>query len=317
MHKLWASTYKEALLLIRDIGGMAILFIMPLVLVITVTLIQDNTFRSINDTKIQILWVDHDQGNVSQSIYGGLEESNAFTLIDKKSGEEARELVFGGKYQLAIVIPPDLTTDLEQKVNRNVEDLLSKFGLEENSTLPQKETLERKEVILYFDPATQMAFKNSIKNGIDKMIFKIETQTIYKAFQSQITDDGTEAIFDTESFITFKEISPGTDENEIIPNSVQHNVPAWTPFAIFFIIMNENLTIYKAFHSQISDDGTEAIFDTESFITFKEISTGTDENEIIPDSVQHNVPAWPLIAIFFIIVPLSINMVKEKSQGTF
>lgn len=252
MHKLWASTYKEALLLIRDIGGMAILFIMPLVLVITVTLIQDNTFRSINDTKIPILWVDHDQGNVSQSIYGGLEESNAFTLIDKKSGEEARELVFGGKYQLAIVIPPDLTTDLEQKVNRNVEDLLSKFGLEENSTLPQKETLERKEVILYFDPATQMAFKNSIKNGIDKMIFKIETETIYKAFQSQLSDDETEAIFDTGNFITFKEISPHNGEKEITPNSVQHNVPAWTLFAIFFII-----------------------------------------------------------------VPLSINMVKEKSQGTF
>ena len=38
---------------------------------------------------------------------------------------------------------------------------------------------------------------------------------------------------------------------------------------------------------------------------------------MIPNSVQHNVPAWTLFAIFFIIVPLSINMVKEKGQGTF
>jgi len=189
MHKLWASTYKEALLLIRDIGGLAILFIMPLILVITVTLIQDSTFRSINDTKIPILWVDQDQDKVSKSIYGGLEESNAFTIIDKTSEEEARELVFGGKYQLAIVIPSNLTTELEQKVNRNVDGLLSKFGLEESSPEPRKENLERKEVILYFDPATQMAFKNSVKNGIDKMIFNIETETIYRAFQSQITDD--------------------------------------------------------------------------------------------------------------------------------
>jgi ABC-2 type transport system permease protein len=37
----------------------------------------------------------------------------------------------------------------------------------------------------------------------------------------------------------------------------------------------------------------------------------------LPNSAQHNVPAWTLFAIFFIIVPLSINMVKEKSQGTF
>lgn len=245
MHKLWASTYKEALLLTRDIGGLAILFIMPLILVITVTLIQDSTFRSINDTKIPILWVDQDQNKVSKSIYGGLEESNAFTIIDKTSEEEARELVFGGKYQLAIVIPSNLTTELEQKVNRNVDGLLSKFGLEESSPEPRKEILERKEVILYFDPATQMAFKNSVKNGIDKMIFKIETETIYRAFQSQITDDETEAIFDTGNFITFKEVSPHTGEREIMPNSVQHNVPAWTLFAIFFIIVPLSINMVK------------------------------------------------------------------------
>lgn len=252
MHKLWASTYKEFLLLSRDIGGLAILFVMPLVLVITITLIQDSTFRSINDNKIPILWVDYDKGEVSKNIYDGLAESQSFNIIDKESGSEAKELVFKGKYQLAIVIPAKLSSELEKKVNLNVEGLLSKFGLEEETPPSQKSDLERKEVILYFDPATQMAFKNSIKNGIDKMIFKIETQTIYKAFQSQITDDETEAIFDTESFITFKEITPSIGENEIIPNSVQHNVPAWTLFAIFFII-----------------------------------------------------------------VPLSINMVKEKSQGTF
>ena len=33
--------------------------------------------------------------------------------------------------------------------------------------------------------------------------------------------------------------------------------------------------------------------------------------------MQHNVPAWTLFAIFFIVIPLSINMVKEKTQGTF
>ncbi|MDX1758597.1 MAG: ABC transporter permease, partial [Arenibacter algicola] len=252
MHKLWASAYKELLLLSRDIGGLAILFVMPLVLVVTITLIQDSTFRSINDNKIPILWVDYDKGEVSKNIYDGLSESQSFNIIDKESDSEAKELVFKGEYQLAIVIPANLSSELEKKVNLNVEGLLSKFGLEEETPQSEKADLEKKEVILYFDPATQMAFKNSIKNGIDKMIFKIETQTIYKAFQSQITDDETEAIFDTESFITFKEITPSIGENEIIPNSVQHNVPAWTLFAIFFII-----------------------------------------------------------------VPLSINMVKEKSQGTF
>ena len=53
-----------------------------------------------------------------------------------------------------------------------------------------KTEIIQKEVRLYFDPTTQMTFKSSVKNGIDKMISQIETQSIYKAFQEQITDEG-------------------------------------------------------------------------------------------------------------------------------
>ncbi|MBD3661466.1 MAG: ABC transporter permease, partial [Arenibacter algicola] len=215
------------------------------VLVVTITLIQDSTFRSINDNKIPILWVDYDKGEVSKNIYDGLADSKSFNIIGKESDIEAKELVFKGEYQLAIVIPANLSSELEKKVNLNVEGLLSKFGLEEETPQTEKADLEKKEVVLYFDPATQMAFKNSIKNGIDKMIFKIETQTIYKAFQSQITDDETEAIFDTESIINFKEITPSIGENEIIHNSVQQHVTAWTLFAIFFIIVPLSLNLVK------------------------------------------------------------------------
>lgn len=244
MHKLWASTYKEFLLLIRDIGGIAILFVMPLVLIVTITLIQDSTFKTISDAKIPILLVDNDHGNVSETIEKGLQESNAFELIINKSEADAKNLVFTGKYQLAIIIPENLSSDLERKVNQNVEGIIAKFGLEqENKTENVK--IPKKEVILYFDPATQQSFKSSVKNGIDKMISKIETQSIYKAFQKQITDDPSEAIFETESFISFKEIMPKKDNEEIIPNSVQHNVPAWTLFAIFFIIVPLSINIVK------------------------------------------------------------------------
>ena len=72
--------------------------------------------------------------------------------------------------------------------------------------------ITKKEVNLYFDPATQLTFKSSVKNGIDKMISKIETQSIYKAFQEQISDDETGVVFDTDSFISFKEIMPKSRE---------------------------------------------------------------------------------------------------------
>jgi ABC-2 type transport system permease protein len=240
-----ASAHKESLLLIRDIGGIAILFIMPLVLIVTITLIQDSTFKTVSDAKIPILVVNNDQGNVSETILKGLEESNAFEVNLKDAEDIAKDLVFKGKYQLAIIIPENLTTGLEQKVAQNVDGIIEKFGLEEEADNLPKETIKSKEVKLYFDPATQMTFKSSVKNGIDKMVAKIETESIYKAFQEQITDDPTEAIFETENFITFKEILPKKDNEEYIPNSVQHNVPAWTLFAIFFIIVPLSINIVK------------------------------------------------------------------------
>jgi len=245
MHKLLASTYKEFLLLIRDIGGIAILFIMPMVLIVTITLIQDSTFKSVNESKIPVLLVNNDKGEVSDVLIDGLQNSSSFEVVQKEKEAEVKELVFKGDYQLAIVIPENLSSDLTKKVTQNVEGILAKFGLEESEDEVVKEVIAKKEVRLYFDPATQAAFKSSVKNGIDKMISKIETQSIYKAFQEQISDDESEVIFDTESFISFKEIMPKLDDEEVLPNSVQHNVPAWTLFAIFFIIVPLSINIVK------------------------------------------------------------------------
>ncbi len=245
MHKLLASTYKEILLLIRDLGGIAILFIMPLLLLIVITLVQDSTFKTISDIKIPVLLVDNDKGEVSKNIIDNLSESNSFEILQKNYEEEARDAVFAGKYQLAIIIPENLSASLQKKVDRNVEGILSKFGLEEDSLIVAKEVITQKEVRLYFDPATQMSFKSSVKNGIDKMISKIETQSIYSAFQTELGEEGAEPIFDTENFIAFKEILQTKNNQEIIPNSAQHNVPAWTLFAIFFIIVPLAINLVK------------------------------------------------------------------------
>ena len=241
-----ASAHKEFLLLTRDFGGIAILFVMPLVLIVTITLIQDSTFKTVMDAKIPILVVNNDQGQVSETILEGLKDSNAFEVLIKDTEADARDLVFKGKYQLAIIIPKELSTSLEQKVAQNVDGIIAKFGLEEETEIKSpKKIIESKEVKLYFDPATQIAFKSSVKNGIDKMVSKIETQSIYKAFQEQISDDPSEVIFQTDNFITFKEILPKSNNKELIPNSVQHNVPAWTLFAIFFIIVPLSINIVK------------------------------------------------------------------------
>ncbi len=251
LYKIWMSVVKEFLLLKRDLGGLIILFVMPLVLVITVTLIQDSTFKTVSDSKIPILLVDNDKGTVSKTVFDNLEKSDLFsvvTQIDNKTITEdiARENVYKGKFQLAIVIPKDLSSDLQAKVDQNVEKIVSSLGMTDStasaSAKPQR-IIKEKEVKLYFDPAVQMSFKNAVMSSIDKMISQIETKSIYTTFQNQLGEGTTD--FEQKSFITFKEIIPTINNKEIRPNSVQHNVPACTLFAIFFIVIPLSINIVK------------------------------------------------------------------------
>ena len=250
MYKFLMSVYKEMLLLKRDFGGLVILFVMPLVLIITITLIQDSTFKSVTESRIPILLVDNDNGYISKTVKENLNESGSFEIVTKINGNTvteatAKEAVFKGKYQLAIVIPEKLSADLQLKVNQNVEKIVSQFGLEDTTSVSKKEpVVKSKEVKLYFDPATQLTFKNAVKSAIDKMISQIETKSIYSTFQDQL-GEGDEPIFEQESFITFKEIVPKVNDKEILPNSVQHNVPAWALFAIFFIVVPLSINIVK------------------------------------------------------------------------
>ncbi|WP_300565733.1 ABC transporter permease [Flavobacterium sp.] len=250
MYKFFMSVYKEMLLLKRDFGGLVILFVMPLVLIITITLIQDSTFKSVTESRIPILLVDNDKGEISKTVKQNLNESGSFEIVTQIDGvaiteTTAKEAVFKGKYQLAIVIPEKLSHDLQLKVNQNVEKIVRNFGLEEASDAPkEKLTITSKEVKLYFDPATQLTFKNAVKGAIDKMISQIETKSIYSTFQDQL-GEGDEPVFEQKSFITFKEIVPKVNDKEILPNSVQHNVPAWALFAIFFIVVPLSINIVK------------------------------------------------------------------------
>jgi len=247
MYKLLISIYKEMLLLKRDMGGLVILFVMPLCLVITITLIQDSTFKTATESKIPILLVDNDKGEVSQMVMKNLDANNAFSVITKQDGKAideafAKEKVFNGDYQLAIIIPEKLSAGLKAKVDENVAKIMEGIDTIYSVMPAKKEKISPKEVRLYFDPASQTAFKTAVKSTVDQMISQIETKSIYNAFSELLGEEST-AAFQQDSYISFKEIVPMFENKKMVPNSTQHNVPAWTLFAMFFIVVPLSINI--------------------------------------------------------------------------
>jgi ABC-2 type transport system permease protein len=107
---VWAEIKKEILLLLRDMGGLALLFFMPALLVVVMAYIQDAAFRVLSNDKVEVIWVDEDNSKISNSIKIELEASGYFVLIDSLNQKEidsnsAKELLSDGEYQVGIVIP--------------------------------------------------------------------------------------------------------------------------------------------------------------------------------------------------------------------
>lgn len=245
---MWQTIKKEITLITRDTGGLVILFLMPLLLILIVTSVQDGTYRNFSKEKIAILLIDNDKDEISQKIKEHLDSSALFNIVSGKEGkpfteEMARRLVLQGKYVMAIVVPEKLSSDTKLRVNQNVSRMVSLFsGMSAEDTTDNKQT-QAKNIRLYFDPTLQASFKETVKGAIRNMMAEVETHYIYHSLEEYM--EAEDSIGIDQQSIVFEEISPKSSDEKIIPNSVQHNVPAWALFAIFFIVIPLSTNIIK------------------------------------------------------------------------
>lgn len=252
MRKLMASAYKEVLLLLRDWGGLAILFFMPSVLIVTITLIQESTFKAVGEATLPIVLVDEDRGEIGRMVASNLSESPHVQLVTATEGHlidetRARALVSEGKYQIALIIPDGISKELNEKVNHNVDRILGEFELvdaDHAGSGEEEKEWKTQEITIYFDPAAGQTFRNGVKSNIEQLLAKVEVRKIYDIFIDQMGLEEDPGLLDGE-IISFKETIAQKGNDGIIPNAVQHNVPAWILFGIFFIVVPLGINLVK------------------------------------------------------------------------
>lgn len=236
--KLLYSIYKEYKVLIRDKAGLAILFLMPVVLILVMTLIQDSTFKSVNESSVPVLVVDNDQDSLSLKLKRYLQQSNFFKLTDTVlSYQDAKQEILKGHYLIGIIIPTHTSKQLKEQSSEKISNLLSSFSGDSN-LIQTEATSKSIPLQLLFDPITKQSFKTTITNSIERIISQIELETMMSALHKnmlEIYPDAKPAPISNQAIISIKEEYATSNNNSIIPNSVQHNVPAWTLFAMFFI----------------------------------------------------------------------------------
>lgn len=233
-----ASAYKDLLILGRDKAGLAILFFMPVILIFIMTVIQDSAYNTISQNSLPIIYVDNDRDSLGHSIYRGLSQHPLCDLITETGGEvfdnaSARKAVSEGRYLLAIIIPEGASDAIRNSVANNIDNALSD---EPGEYLPT----DTAEVVVFVDPAAQQAFISTISSTLREFISEMKTKLIFQTFARQLAEllpDGEEPQFTNDEVVTYRQEYAMQEEVTIFPNSVQHNVPAWTIFAMFFIII--------------------------------------------------------------------------------
>jgi ABC-2 type transport system permease protein len=245
MNKLLAAVKKEALILLRDRVGLAVLFLMPMILIFVMTLIQDSAFKSLNEKGIPIVFVDDDKDSLGVAIEQGLRSSDMCSFHDSINGKPAtadmvKKSVADGKFLVGIVIPKGST----QAIRDNVMSLVQQtIGSDSVSDKNLKSTSDSIEISIFIDPITKKSFLTSVTSNLREFISEIKTKIMFKTFSDQMSElipdkkKTTANAFSQTQIIKYKEIYASKDIGEIVPNAVQHNVPAWAIFAMFFIVL--------------------------------------------------------------------------------
>lgn len=236
--KLLYSIYKEYQVLTRDRAGLAITFIMPTVLILIITLIQDTTFRSVNEASVPLLIVDRDHDSLSNTLEKSLINSKFFVITKKQlTDEETKTEIGKGAYFIGIIIPENTSKQLRQKSSARISKLLNSFS---GDSLSSEEPIDTNKlrVQLYFDPITKKSFKTTISNSIERIISQIEMQSMANSLNEKMKESfplATPSKLELTPIVSLTEEYASYNDSKIMPNSVQHNVPAWTLFAMFFI----------------------------------------------------------------------------------
>lgn len=278
MLTIWATIIKELLELRRDRAGLMVLLVMPMALVVIVSLVQDNVMQATGEAPIRVLFVDKDRSALGEAIATQLKSAGGLDLITTLKGEPATE----------------------EAAKRAVGKGDFQFSI--------------------FIPAgTGAAFKEKIwKSAKRTIVIKGRTEP-KKAQLNRAGHPGVIVYFDPAVQGTFR---------TAVVNALQ-KVVLGIEFQEKAAVLAE--TFPAELKKSMSDIMKPLMGASSAPIPTPELSFNMDTTPVLklteevalnsrmlkrPTAAQQNVPAWALFGMFFIVVPLSGSLIRERQTGS-
>lgn len=222
--RLFALIKKELLVLRKDLHGLLVLFIMPAVFILIMSLAMRDTFSERHQVEVEYLLHDADQSEVSAALKENLAQITGFSVRTPEKPDtlvDIQDLVAADRYKFALIIPEGFA---ERVTALNEQPRGS-------DTPPMLELL----VAPTATPQLQMLFRLALEDILKAMRtgVMLERLPISEAARAAIPRlDSVLGGVSLESRYVYQGETP-----EQKPTSVQQSVPAWLVFAMFFVII--------------------------------------------------------------------------------
>jgi len=252
MYKLYTAILKELRIMLRDKAALAVMFLMPVLLVVVITSIQNSSLKMINDNTVPMLVCNRDGGESSLQFIDALKKIGMFDLQKADSSLTDKQLtdsMHSHDALIAVVVPQGFTSALKSKSQNITGKALTEFGMsvkiEQDSSALVKEAPP---VAMFYNPVLQESFRLSVNGALKSAQQFTENRAVLQALylamsDKKLPDSLEQQILNNKSVIN--QIPTAKDGSRKIPNATQHNVPAWTIFAMFFIVVSLSTNVVK------------------------------------------------------------------------
>jgi ABC-2 type transport system permease protein len=223
--KILATIKKEWILLWRDKIGLVILFLLPMCLVLFISLTSTDHGNDKPANKLTVMVLDRDHHAVGTGYKKALEKVSWFHTLTMPNQPnalaEVEQSVRDHTYSVALVIPARTT----EKMNAYLQAKL----LHPKAKLKAPPSIQ-----LLVDSGMQGQVQNSVSATIALITSQLETAAV-SAMLGQTMHQPRVTI--EPSFIDVNTDYVSLTDGGKPANSVQYNVPAWTLFGMFFIVI--------------------------------------------------------------------------------
>jgi ABC-2 type transport system permease protein len=242
MYKLLATIRKDIRVMTRDKVGLLFMFGLPILLVVIVTSIQNGTFELMNKNTVPLVLCNRDTGAASRQFIQAVEQVGLFNiLIATGTDSSIRARVQQKDALLALVIPANFSARVEARAKTVAAKAMNSFGLEDSTNKGAPGDTATMPIALYYHPILQESFRRSAEGALYSALQVVESKHILKTLYFSLNEKELPDSVESELLnnrTTIEEYPVSRDRNAIIPNASQHNVPAWTVFAMFFVVIS-------------------------------------------------------------------------------